>query len=219
MNTNYKTKPEPANPIVKAAQILSDVVSPLLVPTYCMALAMSITSMNTIRLTNRVLATLAVAFITCIVPLASIIMLMKLGKVSDHSISDRSQRTLPYGIAALCYAAAGLYINLSGGPLWLTTFFLGAAFSTVVALVVTHWWKISAHATAVGGMAGFVMWLGLSHECETGAVWWMSAAFLLTGALGTSRLILNRHTLAQVAAGTALGLAVAFGCMKIVGGL
>lgn len=193
--------------VIKIAQIVSDVFSPLLLPTYCMAMAMWITPLQALPERNRMIATLGVFVITGIIPFIFIKLLMRLGRVSDNSIADRSERLVPMIVGILCYVASAAYVRYIGGPVWLALFFVGAAAAAVVSLIITRFWKISAHAAAIGGMVGMLAWFGLVGLANVNTMIWLSAVILLSGAVLTSRLILGRHTLAQVAWGFVLGCA------------
>lgn len=197
------------------AQIVSDVFSPLLMPTYGMAMAMWITPLRAVPESNRLIATLIVAAVTALVPLGVIMLLLKLGKVSDFAISNLRERLVPYSVAVVCYCAAGWIMRLIGAPSWLTMFFVGAAFSTAAALVITLVWKISAHATAAGGLVGMMLWFTVSGLADVHAMIWLSAVIVLAGVISTSCMLLGRHTLSQVLAGLALGFAGCYGAMWI----
>lgn len=197
------------------AQIISDIFSPIMVPTYGMALAMWATPLRSIPESNRLIATLLVAVITGLVPLAAIAALIKAGKVSDRAISNRNQRTLPMSIAAICYIGASLFVGSLGAPIWLRMFFVGAAAATLTAMVITFKWKISAHTTAMGGLVGMMLWFAVSGMADVNVMIMFSVGILLAGAIATARLLLQRHTLAQVLAGLALGLTVCFASMCI----
>ena len=56
-------------------------------------------------------------------------------------------------------------------------------------------------------MVGMLAWFGLVGLANVNTMIWLSAVILLSGAVLTSRLILGRHTLAQVAWGFVLGCA------------
>lgn len=197
------------------AQILSDVFSPLMVPTYGMALAMWATPLRSISESNRLIATLLVTAITCLIPLFAIAALIKAGKVADRAISDHGQRTIPMSIAAACYVGASLFVGSLGAPVWLRMFFIGAAAATVVALLINLRWKISAHTTAMGGLTGMMLWFAVSGVADINVMIMFSAGILLAGAMATARLLLLRHTPAQVMAGLTLGLITCFAAMCI----
>lgn len=215
MNQIPVTDSVPTPPPLRWAQIVSDVFSPLLVPTYAMAMSMWITPLRVLPEKGRLLATGFVALITAVVPFLAIMVLMRLGQVADRAITRRDQRSAPYSVAVVCYAAASWTVHSFGAPMWLSMFFAGAAVATAFALVVNTIWKISAHATAVGGLAGMMAWFAAGGLADVGAMLWLSGVLAVGGLVCTARLVLGRHTLAQVCAGFIAGAAICFGMMWI----
>lgn len=191
--------------VERIAQILSDVFSPIVLPAYMMAVAMWMTPLIAMPEKARFVAMGIVVFLTAIVPTATILTLIKLGRVSDVSLSSRSERTLPYLVTIISYLATVIFLKYISTPHWLPAFYLGAAGASVVASIITMRWKISAHGSAVGGFAAGIIWLAMHGLLLVGARWWVCGAILLCGLIGTARLILKRHTPAQVYAGVALG--------------
>jgi membrane-associated phospholipid phosphatase len=57
---------------------------------------------------------------------------------------------------------------------------------------------------AIGGVAGALM--AFAELFSFNPVWWLSLLFILSGILGSSRLILRQHTLLQVVVGFFLGV-------------
>ncbi|MCM1451394.1 MAG: hypothetical protein NC102_03990 [Clostridium sp.] len=191
-----------------ASLVLSGVFSPLLVPTYACAIALWITRLSILPERTRFLLSLIVFMVTAVVPMAVIILMMRMGKVSDTAISDRKQRGIPFIVTALCYLGVFFFMNQIHAPHWLAMFFLGAFASTAVAMVINLFWKISAHGMVMGGLCALVLFIAYKG---LGTVWmlpWITAAVLLAGAVGSARLYLGRHTPGQVYAGLVLGLVV-----------
>ena len=58
------------------AQILSDVFSPLLTPTYAMIMAMWLTPMRVLPESTRLMATAIVAVLTAVIPCLAIVVLV-----------------------------------------------------------------------------------------------------------------------------------------------
>lgn len=199
-----------AKPIEKVAQILSDIFSPIMIPTYMMAIAMWMTPLIALPERPRFVALGVIALLTAFSPTAAIFTLIKMGKAHDVSLSDRRERTTPYIITIICYLLAMVYLRIAHAPIWLADFYLGAAVTSFIATLITFRWKISAHTSAVGGFCAAILWLALHRLLLVGPLLWVSGAFLLVGLIGTSRLILSRHTLSQVAAGFLLGFATMF---------
>ncbi len=193
-----------------AANTLSAVFSPLFAATISLALALWCTPLSRQPQSARLTATAVVFVITSLLSLRVILALMRAGKVSDLAISDRRQRAVPFAITAACYVAAALYLLRCGAPAWLCYYFAGAAAAAAIAIPISSRWKISAHALGMGGMCGMLLWLSLKGLLTAGApVAWLSAAVLLTGAVASSRVYLDRHTPAQTYAGWALALVIA----------
>ncbi len=197
------------------AQIVSDIFSPIQMPTYGRALAMWIRSLRNIPESNRLIATLWIGFITGVIPFIMLATLIRLGKIKDNAISRRSERILPMSIASGCYVAAAIFISALGAPIWLQMFFIGASAATSIALIITLWWKISAHTTAAGGVLGMTAWCVANGLADVNSMLILSIVIIITGLIATSRLILSRHTLSQTIAGIILGFISCYGFMHI----
>lgn len=192
------------------AQIVSDICSPLLVPTYGTALAMWFTDLRAVPEVYRLIVTAIVAFITAGIPLATVLVLLRRGRVSDMPITKRSERITPMWVASICYVGTSFILGVFGCPLWLRLFMVGAGVATAIALIITIFWKISAHTTGMGGLLALELWTTLNGtEHFTGMVL-LSVVILLSGLVATARLRLERHTFGQVMAGLLLGFAVCF---------
>lgn len=197
------------------AQLVSDVLSPILVPTYATALAMWVTPLRSVPEGTRWLVIAMVFIITGLIPLLSIAVMIKLGLVSDRAISHRNQRYVPMTVAAVCYVGASLFISAIGAPMWMRMFFYGAAAATFIDLIITCKWKISAHTTSMGGLVGMMFWFAVSGLADVNVMIMLSLGIILAGLMCTARLLLKRHTLAQVLAGLLLGFACCFIVMCI----
>ncbi len=96
-------KPVAEAPVRKPlwAQLVSDILSPILVPTYATALAMWVTSLRAVPEETRWLVIAMVFIITGLIPLLAITLMIKLGIVSDRAVSQRNQRYIPMSVAAV----------------------------------------------------------------------------------------------------------------------
>lgn len=201
----------------RVAQVLSDLFSPIVLPAYMMAVAMWVSPLSVAPERVRLFTMGIVIALTAVVPTAVILVLIKLGKVKDVSLSDRSERFIPYVVSIVCYLATALFLSNANAPMWLRGFYLGAALAGVIAYVITSKWKISAHSSSVGGVAAALAWMCYHGLLIYGPMIWVSAAIVLSGLIGTSRLILRRHTPAQVFAGYCLGAGAELIVLVILG--
>ncbi|MDE6134020.1 MAG: hypothetical protein K2F79_00395 [Muribaculaceae bacterium] len=198
----------PGNHLATIAHLVSDLFSPLLMPVYGMLVALWLTPMHILPLGNRLSALLGVAFITTVIPFVYILIMIRLGRISDTSISDRRQRTLPYCVTILCYIAAAIFLLTLKAPRWMCFFFVGAALVTLISMLITRSWKISAHTGGAGALAALVFWLAMRGYLTICPLAVLSAAVAIVGIMAWARLYLDRHTLAQTAAGAALSFCV-----------
>lgn len=186
----------------KTARIFSNALSPIFIPTYSVFMALWVSFLSFLPIGTR-WAVVAVAFvITCFIPSSIIFILHKTGKISDPALNNRTERPIPYIVTILCYTAAAFYMNRIHAPMWLTMFFAGGTLAAIISLAINYRWKISAHMAAIGGMTALAFRIAANHVNIVEMDCIMYIAIILTGILGTSRIILNRHTLGQVLAGT-----------------
>lgn len=203
--------------IEKISLWLSAIFSPLLVPTYACAIALWITPLAMLSERTRLLLSLLIFAFTAAVPMATIIFMIRAGKVADSSISNRKERTIPYLVTLCCYLGAALFLWTKHAPLWLSNFFGGAAVAIIFALLVNNLlkWKISAHSSCMGGLCAMVYFIAAHHFGIVMMMPWLVGAMMLAGAVGSARLYLRRHTQAQVYAGFLMGLVVEYVAMSL----
>jgi membrane-associated phospholipid phosphatase len=136
------------------------------------------------------------ALFACVIPLLLLLVLVRLGKVTDHHVSDRKQRA-PVLLMALGSIVAGLLVlEAVGSPESVVAMVLAVVGGVVVLAGVSPFWKISGHAAAISSSAVIaVLMLGPA---------WLPL-LLLIPAVGWSRVVLRAHTLAQVIAGALFG--------------
>ncbi|MFJ6283791.1 phosphatase PAP2 family protein [Pseudarthrobacter oxydans] len=136
------------------------------------------------------------ALFVCVLPLFLLLMLVRLGKVTDHHVSDRRQRA-PVLLMALASILAGLLVlATAGAPQSVVVMVLAVVAGVVVLAAVSPFWKISGHAAAMSSAAVIsVLMLGPA---------WLPL-LLLVPAVGWSRVVLRAHTVAQVVAGSLFG--------------
>ena len=116
---------------------------------------------------------------------------------------------VPYVISILCYFFCVFLMDLFHIPHFMGAILSAALFIQVVCALINVWWKISTHTAAIGGVAGGLFIFG--EYFGFNPVWWLCLVFILAGILGSSRMILRQHTLAQVL----LGFIVGFVCSVI----
>ena len=199
------------------ARFFSTVLSPLLMPTYGVFLALWVSVLCYIPLGTRLMVILVVFGITCILPMVFIAVLHNAKIIADKRLVNRRERWLPYVFSVLCYIGAAFYLRHVHSPSWLVAFMWGGVAAVAVSGVITIWWKISAHAAGVAGLLAMLMnmhSLGLGAFSLFGTI---CVTILLCGAVCTSRLILGRHNFLQILAGFVCGYAGVALMVKLLG--
>lgn len=208
--TEQDTNIRPAGRVAACAHIISGVFSPLLMPVYATAAALWLTMLRFLPLNVKLWVLAGTFFITGVIPGLTIYVLVRMGRVSDAAVSDRRQRPVPMAAAVLCYSGAAWYMSSMSAPAWLTAFFIGAAVSTVLALIISFRWKISAHSIGMAGFATAIYWMAVHGLIAYSSLLWISLAVAMWGATAWARLYLNHHTPMQIFAGAALAAAVMY---------
>lgn len=203
--------------IFKISNVVSMVFSPLFVPLYGMVESLEATPLHTLPTSSRMTSIIVVALLTAVLPLLILYLMKRAGKISDIDISNRKQRTLPLLLMLVCYILTVLYIWGVHAPAWLIMYFVSGVVTAVVLSIITvaMKWKISMHGAGVGNLIGLSIALHGYFLADINMLGWITAAILLAGVVGSARVILNRHTLAQVVAGTVISAVITFFMMGI----
>lgn len=204
----------------ETAKFISTMLSPLLTPTYSTLMALSI-SPKLLEVTGARFKLLLIVFaLTCIFPMITIAVLHNFKVIKDKRLISRKERMIPYIAGTIFYALAVFHVIYTHEPQWLVMFFVGGTLACLISTIVNLWWKISAHMAGMGGMVA-LLWQIDAMELEIISRPWMMAyiliAILLSGMLGSARLLLKRHTLPQVLAGFLNGLICVSLAMRLFG--
>lgn len=194
-HTTTRSATDPRLPALeRAARLLSRAFQPVQVSTLVLMVA-ALTSDGSLRLRLQWLAVCAA--VATGLPVLFILLGVRQGKAQDLDLRDRLQRPLPLLVALVCSAAAAALVWGVEGPRNLFVTLLAGLVPGVALTLITLWWKISFHTAATAG-ATIVLWWLLGP--------WALAGLVLVALVGWSRVVLGRHTPAQVAAGALVGL-------------
>ena len=196
------------------AHLISTVFQPLLMPIYSILLLFVYTHFRIVYIQQIGVILLPVVLYSFLIPGFLIFVLYKFKLVSNLSLTIRRERFLPYLITLASYSIMIYHYYRMGMPTWFLMLSGASVVLLLFAIIITIWWKISAHMFGVGGVLGGMMSICLFIE-ESNPYLLFMALFIIAGMVGTSRLMLRRHTLAQVVAGFLMGYAFSFGAIWI----
>lgn len=191
------------------AHLISTIFQPLLMPIYGVMLLFVYTYFGVHYLQQFWVIIIPVALFSFAIPAILIFILYKIGVISDLSLKIRSERIYPYVITLISYSVMIFFYYRMHMPTWFLMIMVSTVAIMIVAILITLKWKISAHMFGIGGLIGGAM--SVSYFVEHSNPYFMfMGLFIIAGLVGTSRLILKRHTLAQVIAGFLLGFFLSF---------
>jgi len=188
------------------ARIISVIFHPLLIPTLGFLLLFNSGFYFSILPWSIKSLVLLIIFIsTCVLPGLSIL-LLSLKPDFDLNMEKSTDRVLPLMFSSIFYYMG--YLILKQMPIFpIYNFFLLASILVQIALLaVSLRWKISAHSAAIGGLVGG--FFGLSFRLQENPVIILIALILITGLVGSARLILGKHSSSQVYSGFLLGFLI-----------
>jgi membrane-associated phospholipid phosphatase len=190
------TIPEQKTTILEQiAYMVSAIFHPLILPAIAFTLLI-VADPTQDLLYKLTVEGIAIFFSVILVP-AYIFFLKQKGLVDSADIIIREQRINPLLIGALSYFIGFLLLKFVGAPSLIQGLMFCYATNTLLIVLITNWWKVSVHTTAIGGPV-------VALACQFGSI--VFPFFGLIPVIGASRLILKRHTFAQVLVGAAIGV-------------
>ena len=199
------------------AEGLSNVLSPLLMPTYGVFIVFWVSVLCLLPYGTRVSVLLMCMGITCILPLIFLSVLRHFKLVKDLHVNIREQRFIPYMFTAVCYLVAAYYLYYRHSPQWFVTFMVGSAVTVVVMALINLKWKISAHMAGIGGVIALIYQIHVQGLSAFDLFWLLCFIIILAGLLGSARLVRKRHDMWQVLAGVIVGFLCVSLTMKYFG--
>lgn len=203
--------------IAGLANFLSTALSPLLMPTYGVFLALWVSILCLLPYGRRVVILLVCMGITCIMPLIFLSVLRHLKLVKDLHVNVREERTIPYVFTAVCYAVAAYYLYYCHAPQWFVMFMVGASITILVIVLINFKWKISAHMAGIGGIVALIYQIHVQGLSAFELLGVLCLTIVVAGLLGSARLALRRHDAWQVLAGAVVGFLCVSLTMRLFG--
>jgi len=192
---------------MKLTQLISILLHPMFMPL--LVLHLTLLALPSIAFTlsqNLLLIYGILVFSTMVLPLISIVWLLRKGKVSSLEMSNHKERSLPL-FKTVIWMSFGYYLlqNLLFYAPILKAELLGAIIIILIAAMVSKFWKISLHLLGIGGVVGVFIALQIMHG---GFLYLLLFFILFSGLLGVARIKQKAHNHAQVYVGFLVGLSV-----------
>ena len=138
------------------------------------------------------------------VPMLAIYLFQKINGWGIHELGHREKRFVPYALTIISYVTCLITMYKIHLPRYMSGIIVAALICMILCTLINFKWKISTHVASSGMMVGGL--LSYSFIFNFNPVWWLCFFILLSGMLGTARIIVKQHTLLEVLAGFIVGL-------------
>ena len=198
--------------VKKLSEFISLVYHPLLMTSFVMAVLLYFTPelIGTVSAKWRLQIIGLFFILTFVMPVINILILRFTSNISDLTLEDRKERFLPYIFTTIFYGTTAWFIvfQFEMGH-YITLIFLSVFGVLMLTMIITFFWKISAHGAGAWGSVGIFLAVNMKAP-ENDLFWPLLIAILLAGAVSSSRLYLGAHNPLQVFLGGLLGFIVCF---------
>ena len=193
---------------VKVAKIVSAVFHPVLVPTLGFILLFTsgfYNSMLTVDAKRFIL--LVIFFSTSTLPMLSVAILA-LNSKFDFLMPNSRDRIIPLMFTSVFYYIGFMLLGRIHFLPVFKLFMIASVLLIIVLLLISFKWKISVHMAAIGAVTA--TFFALSFRGGVNPMTAIVIVVIVSGLIGTSRLVLNKNNLLQVAAGYILGFTILY---------
>lgn len=200
--------------IVLAAQTVSLVFQPFYMPVVAFASLLTLTYLNSMRLADKLFLLLVIYGFTVLIPRLCILVYRHSRNLTRTDMNRRENRTVPYMVTLAAYVLLAALLSYIHMPRFAMVILIVAIALNIVCLALNTRFKISTHAVGAGALTGLVVVYSLLFQFSLTP--WLCLSLLICGMVGSARLLLRQHTLAEVAAGTLLGFVGGMAALFIV---
>ena len=174
--------------LVMASRIVSAIFTPFMVPFLAFVLLFFFTYLNIMPLKYKLAVLGLVYCFTIFVPMLGIYLFQKINGWTLYELGARKRRYVPYFMTIISYVACLIAMYRIHLPRYM---------SGIVMATFTH---MASSGMMVGGL------LSYSFIFRFNPIGWLCFFILLSGLLGSARIIVRQHTLNEVAGGFFIGL-------------
>lgn len=189
--------------IIQLSKFLSVLFAPYYAPLWVLMWTFFFCYWLSLSVYSVVQIFVMVLFTTVIIPNV-IIDMFRVGNNWTHiQLAHREHRHLPYVIMVLGYGVCLSLLTMQNAPMCIRGVVLTALVSQLICVIVNAFWKISTHMVGMGGLVGAL--IAFSLEFHFNPVFMLCLLLIISGAVGTARMVLRQHSLSQIFVGFIVG--------------
>lgn len=185
------------------SRIVSWLFTPFMIPTMAVAALFLFSYLKMMPMRYRLFVCGIVFLFTVLLPIQIIIFYKWLSGIKLHDLNLRKNRYMPFLLTILAYVSCLILLVRLMIPWYITGIILTALSVQVLCVIFNLKWRLSEHMAGAGCVVGGVVVFGTLFGFNP--VFWLSVFILISGILGSARMILQNHTLGEVLGGFVLG--------------
>ncbi len=194
--------------MIWAAQVVSILFTPFYLPLIGLLILFLFSSLAYLPWGYKLSVLFIVYLFTVLLPTLLIRLYRHYQGWNLMELGRKERRMVPYVISIFCYFLCYYVMSRYHMPHIMRNILVTALLIQVLCAIINVWWKISTHTAAIGGVAGAL--IGFSILFFFNPMWWFCWVMLLSGVVGTARMLLHQHSLPQVVGGFLLGFICSF---------
>jgi hypothetical protein len=192
------------NALLTGSRLISAVYTPFMTPLIAFALILFCSFLRIMPMEYKLTVLGMVYCFTVLMPMLSIYLYQKVNGWGLRELGRREKRFVPYGLTILSYLACLFSMHRIHLPRYMTGIITATLICMLVCTALNLRWKVSTHVASSGLIVGGL--LSYSFLFQFNPVWWLSFFILLSGMLGTARIILCQHTQMEIFVGFLVGM-------------
>lgn len=194
--------------IILTARVVSMVLTPFYLPVVGILAIFTFSYLSMFSWQAKLSYILLVYAFTVLFPTVLIHLYRQYQGWTPIQLGQKEKRVVPYILSIVCYFTCFYIMNLLHLPHMLTSILIVALVIQILCAIINIWWKISTHTAAIGGVTGSLIAFSLMYNFDP--MWWLCLTLIVSGMVGSSRMILRQHSLEQVTSGFFLGIISSF---------
>lgn len=191
--------------LIQAAKIISALFSPFYAPLWAFIGLFLFSYLKLLPFGYKAIILLMVYGFTIFIPRVSIGIFRRINKWTHWQLSHREHRHTPYILTLISYCTCLILMSSMNMAMFIRGIVMAALIAQIICVIINVWWKVSTHMVGMGGLVGSLF--AFSSIFFFNPLPFGCVLIFLSGLLGTSRIILRQHSLAQVIVGFIIGLA------------
>ncbi|MDD2385649.1 MAG: hypothetical protein PHP52_02580 [Bacteroidales bacterium] len=133
--------------------------------------------------------------------------------ISNLETTIKKEKLIPMLTVLIIYALAYYFMQKVNMPPILLKIIISSIVIVVACIVITLFWNINIHLSALGGLLGFVMFVGVNSNLNL--LFIGLVIIVVSGLVASSQLFLQKHNPLQVYLGFLLGFVCTYLSMMI----